>query len=266
MNKIQIIELLRTHHSELSSRQAEIFIEMAAYRIAEETNAYKRSLVFSSIAGQRWYNFSHQIIEIDSVYFNDVKIPKLVGDPVIDDDEFGTNAEDTADTELATPIANASNKRFWIYSPYKKYAEAGTTASRALEGTAPARIGIVEKVANSVTRDGRTSDYQSCSITGTNNVRVLGSFFPEPFQQTAAGTDTDQEDATLETSGPLAAIPKQHHEALVTGAIAIAYKYPPNIDLNMAAAFENEFGLAIKKIKKHSRTRISTGFIKPHDF
>ncbi len=264
-----MVEIIKMHHPKASGRQFELYIELAADKLAEETNIYKRSLILNSIAGQRWYGFSHQIMEIDSVYFNDVKIPKLVGDPIIDDDEFGTNAEDTADTELTIPTANASNERFWIYSPYKKYAEAGGWASRALEGTSQARIGIVEKVNNAVTRDGRTSNYQSCSVTGTHNIRILGSFFPEPFPQTAAGADlagTDQEDATLETGGPLAAIPKQHHEILATGAIAYGYKFPPSLDMQAYQVFMDDFMNGVKRIKKFSKTKTGTGFIRPQEF
>ena len=263
MNKLQMIELIRTHHPEASNRLVEMFIEMAANKIAEDTHIYKRSLVMSSVAGKRLYDFPKEDLRIDEVYFNDVKIPKLIGDPIIDDDEFQTNAEDTADTELDTPTANVENKRMWVYSPYKQYTEGATDANKEKEKVF-ARLGIVEKVTNAVTRDGRISDYQSCSITGTYNIRVLGSFLPESFSVAELGVD--EEDAMKDYDGPLSAIPKQHHEILLTGAIAMAYKYPPKIDLNMASAFEQEFQLGIKKIKRHSRTRVSTGFIKPHEF
>ena len=263
MNKVQMVELLRLHHSKISSTQAEMYIEQSANRIAERTEIYKRTDIMSSAAGQRWYSFPKRAVKIDSVYFNDVRIPRLIGEPLIDDDEFGTNTADTADTALTTPTSNPSNERFWMYSPYKPITE-GITTNEQTAHARFARLGIVEKVTNSVTRDGRTSNYQSCSVTGTFNIRVFGSWIPESFTSSAAGTDED--DGMLSTVGPLAAIPEHFHEILLTGAIAIGYKYPPNLDFNVSAAFEQDFERGIRRIRKHSRTRISTGFIKPQDF
>ena len=257
MTKLQIKELLRQHHPHLSSKLSDMYLEQAANTICYKTDVSKRSLLISSVAGQRWYNFPQKTLVIDSVYFNDVKIPKLIGDPIIDDDEFGTSADDTADTELSTPTANAENKRFWIYSPYKKFAE-GSTIGEQQDERVQARIGIVEKVTNAVTRDGRTSDFQSCSITGSMNVRVLGSFLPETF----ASTD----DATKDYVGPLSSIPAQFHEVILNGAIARGYKDPTNFKSDMYQFFTNEFEMGIKEIKKNTRTRTGTGFIRPQTF
>ena len=132
----------------------------------------------------------------------------------------------------------------------------GTTKSK--------RLGIVEKVTNAVTRDGRTSNFQSCSISGSTNIRVYADTFASQF--TSSGVGTDEDDAMLSTVGPLKDIPAAFHEVLLTGAIAIGYKYPPNLDFNVSAAFEQEFERGIKRIKKHERTKVSTGFIKPQDF
>tara|TARA_R100000808_G_scaffold5664_1_gene17032 strand:+ start:4468 stop:5247 length:780 start_codon:yes stop_codon:yes gene_type:complete len=259
MNKVQLTEIMKLHHPDLSGRQYELFIEMAADRIAEETNIYKRTEIISSIAGQRFYNFPRHLLQIDKVSFNDVFIPRLVGEVLIDDDEFGTNSEDTADTALATPSANAENERFWFLSPYKKYTAASTSAEKVFS-----RIGIVEKVKNAVSRDGRTSDYQTCSITGTYNIRVYGSWIPERFTQSAAGTD--QTDAMLDYHGPLSAIPEQFHEILVMGAIAYAYKFPPKIDMKIHQVFMDDFLQGIKRIRKWTRTKQASGFIKAQDF
>ena len=86
MNKIQITEIIKMHHPNLSGRQYEMYIELAADRIAEETDITKKTFTLNSIAGQRWYNLDSTIMEIDKVFFNDVKIPKLIGEPIIDDD------------------------------------------------------------------------------------------------------------------------------------------------------------------------------------
>jgi len=252
MNKIEITELIKQHHPKISGRQYEMYIEMAADRIAEETGITKKTFLINSVAGTRWYNLDSTIMRIDKVYFNDVKIPKLIGDPIIDDDEF-LNPEDSSDTALDTPTSNAENKRFWMFSNY----DSSSTSSKTY------RLGIVEKVNNAVTRDGRTSNYQSCSITGTSNIRVYATTFGGRFTQAASGTD--QDDAMLAT-GPLKDIPEQFHEILSTGAIAYGYKFPPNIDMQAYQVFMNEFMQGIKRIKTFERTKQTTGFIKPQDF
>tara|TARA_R110002110_G_scaffold341806_1_gene551950 strand:+ start:874 stop:1650 length:777 start_codon:yes stop_codon:yes gene_type:complete len=258
VNKLQILELLEKHHPHLSSRQAEMYLELSANNIVNATGVHKRTDIFSSIAGQRWYNFPLNAIDIEKVWFNDVEIPRLIGEPVIDDDEFGEDSEDTADTALSTPTANANNKRFWIHSNYKTYTEATVgTAEEAAERVRN-RIGIVEKVNNAVTRDGRTSNYQSCSVTGTYNIRVAGSWLPSPFLAT--------DDATSSYAGPLTAIPQQYHDVLLNGAISRGYQDPESINPDMLSFFDGQFQEGIKKIKKYTRTRTGTGFIKPQDF
>ena len=247
MNKLQIKELLAKHHPHLSNRLADLYLKMAADRIAEETTITKKTFVLSSVAGQRWYNLDASILKIDKVLFNDVLIPKLIGEPIIDDDEFASPA-DSADTALATPTANSENKRFWMLSNYDS-SDSTTKTSR---------LGIVEKVGNVITRDGRTSNFQSCSVTGTTNIRIYANAISDEFSVS--------DDATLATVGPLKDIPPQFHEVILNGAIARGYKDPENINADMLSFFEGEFESGIKRIKKFERTRTTTGFIKPYDF
>ena len=253
MNKIEMTEIIKLHHPNLSGRQYEMYIEMAADRIAEETGITKQTFTINSVAGQRWYDLDATIMKIDKIYFNDVKIPKLIGDPIIDDDEF-SNPADSSDTALSTPTANAENKRFWMFSNY----DSSKSTSKTY------RLGIVEKVNNAITRDGRTSNFQSCSVSGTSNIRIYATTFGGRFTQAASGTD--QEDAMLETGGPLRNIPPQFHEILLTGAIAYGYKFPPEINLQAYQALMTEFASDIKRIRKFERTKTTTGFIKPQDF
>ena len=248
MTKLQITELLRQHHPHLSSKQSDMYIEQAADDICSKTLLHRRTDIFSSVAGQRYYAFPKQAIRMERVWFNDVEIPKLIGEPIIDDDEFLETVQDR-DNKLPTPTANASNKRFWYISSYPQRVEfevvddstvtdeVGNIAEERRE-----RIGIVEKVNNAVTRDGRTSNYQSCSITGTNNVRVAGVWTPERFQS--------DDDPTKDWVGPLTAVPKQYHEVMLNGAIARGYKDPSNFKPDLFQFFNNEFELGMKEIKK----------------
>ena len=253
MNKLQIIEMIKMHHPKASGRQFELYIELAADRIAEQTDITKKTFLINSVAGQRWYDIDSTIMEIDKVFFNDVKIPKLIGEPIIDDDEF-TVPEDTSDTALATPEAASNNKRMWMFSKY----DSSSSTSKTY------RLGIVEKVVNATTKDGRTTDYQSCSITGTNNIRIYATTFGSRFTQSASGTD--QDDAMLSTVGPLKDIPEQYHEILATGAIAYGYKFPPSLDMQAYQVFMDDFMTGVKRIRKFERTKTGTGYIRPQEF
>ena len=253
MTRLQFLELVKEHHSMLSGRQLDIYIEMVGNKIALDTDIAKKTFLLGSVAGQRWYNLDESVIKIDKVYFNDVKIPKLIGDPIIDDEEI-SNPNDSADTALPTPIANAENKRFWMMSDYD--------SSGSTEKTK--RLGIVEKVNNAVTRDGRTSNYQSCSITGTANIRYYASTTVTPF--TISSTASDISSGTSDIVGPLLDIPYQFHEVLLNGVISMGYKHPKNFNPEMLSFYQNEFEKGIKDIKKFERTKNRTGFIKPYDF
>ena len=264
MTKLQITELLRQHHPHLSSKQSDMYIEQAADDICSKTLLHRRTDIFSSIAGKRHYSFPKQAIIIEKVWFNDVLIPRLIGDPLIDDDEYAMNTEDTADTALSTPTSNASNKRFWYVTPYSQFTEfkdesdADDDAAGNINEERREMISIVEKVNNAVTRDGITSNYQSCSVTGTYNVRVAGVWTPERFQS--------DDDPTKDWVGPLTAVPKQYHEVMLNGAIARGYKDPSNFKADLFQFFNNEFELGMREIKKFVRTRTGTGFVRPQDF
>ena len=272
MNKQQITELLRLHHRDVSNRQLEVYIEQSANRIAERTGGIKKTFLIGSVAGKRWYDLNHSIIKINKIYFNDVKIPKLIGDPIIDDEEM-SNPNDASDTALSTPSSNAENKRFWSISYYDTSNTQVTTAyddkdpTTELTHSKGARIGILEKVNNAITRDGRTSNFQSCSVSGTSNIRVYYSRSIRPFAQ---GTTTTNQSAHADAHrvgiGPLQDIPSQFHDVLLDGALSYGYKFPPSMDLNMFTAFSTLFEKGLRKIKKFQRTKTATGFIKPQDF
>ena len=70
----------------------------------------------------------------------------------------------------------------------------------------------------------------------------------------------------MSTVAPLKDVPEEFHEVLLTGAIAIGYKYPPQLNMEAAQTFDNEFFRGIRRIKKYERVKYSTGFIKPQDF
>ena len=108
-----------------------------------KTELIKETYTQSSVAGQRYYLLDSQILKIQSVDVNDVNIPRLIGKPIIDDDEYD------AATGLTAPSVT-SNDRYWY--------------------TSSGRLGVVEKNVSGVTRDDKVSDYQS--ISEVKEIRV----------------------------------------------------------------------------------------------
>tara|TARA_R110002012_G_scaffold5047_2_gene22968 strand:- start:643 stop:1398 length:756 start_codon:yes stop_codon:yes gene_type:complete len=251
VKRLQVMELFKEHHPNLTNVQFNLCLENSANEIISATGISKTTYRISSVAGQRWYDLEDGTEKVEKVYFNDVLIPRLIGEPIIDDDEFtGTNYVDSYDSELTAPISNANNKRFWMLSQWDSVGDYRTP-----------RLGIVEKSTNTVTRDGRVSDYQSCSITGNSNIRV---FLTKAAVSSSVGTDSDS--GVSSVAGPLAVVPAHYHEVLLNGAISLGYKNPRNLNVDLSVFYDNEFRKGIKRIKKYERTKSSTGFIKPQDF
>ena len=115
-----------------------------------------------------------------------------------------------------------------------------------------AKIGIVEKGNNSVTKDGYSSNWKS--ITEVKDLRIY----------------TISRDANLvidTLTATCAQIPEQFHELLLYKVIAMGYKDPRNMDLNNAQYFDAEYNSGLREAKKYSRSNYqTTGMIRPQTF
>jgi hypothetical protein len=115
-----------------------------------------------------------------------------------------------------------------------------------------AKIGIVEKSTNIVTKDGYTSDWTS--ITEAKTFRIYAI---------SLGDDLIDSDLT----NTFNQIPFQYHEAIVYKVIANGYKDARNQKFDAVQYFENEYAMAVKEAKKFSKSNYTTmGFIQPQDF
>ena len=178
---------------------------------------------------------STDILKVLNVWIDDVLIPRIVNKDsamLIDDDEH--HAYDNA---LGTP-SSTSNERYWY-----PIDDNGI------------RLGLVEKSTNTITRDDKTSNFQSISETGLQ-IRL---------HCISRGTHLTAGSSSGNTYTP--EIPSMFHEALVYKAIASGYKDMRNQKLDVAQYFDNEYQLAIKKAKKKARSgSITTGFIAPQSY
>jgi hypothetical protein len=114
------------------------------------------------------------------------------------------------------------------------------------------KLGIVEKATNAVTKDGFSSDWTSVSEVKSTRIYAISN---------------DSDISINELTNTFNQIPGQFHEALVYKAVAMGYKDPRNLQIELAQYFDAEYSKSVKQGKKFSKSNyIQTGFIKPQDF
>jgi len=113
-------------------------------------------------------------------------------------------------------------------------------------------IGLVEKNTSTNSRDGFTSDW--ASISEAKDLRIYAISRDYDIAKDALGNTFLQ-------------IPDQYHEVLVFKAIAMGYKDPRNMNIELAQYFDNEYKLGTKEAKKFSRAGyLTTGRVASQDF
>ena len=224
------IEYIRQHHPRMSEIQFLDLLNEAQKDFCNKTHIYKASLTDTSVAGQRYYTLPDAIIKILKVHVDDVEIPRLQGDPVIDDDELG------ATNPLATPTST-SNDRYW-------YESVG-------------RIGIVEKIGNStnyITRDDKSTPYQS--ISEALEIRIFAITSP-----------VDLTTATYIAGVILVGVQGDYSRAILDYIISQGYYLADNLNPELAQVFEIKYEKAVKEAKKVAKSRYLTfGRVIPSDF
>ena len=222
MKQLQLIELIQQHHPK-GYTEIRAALNRAQDDFCARTELMKKTYTQTSIAGQRYYELDDNIIKILRIQINNVDIPRLIGSPIIDDDEFDASAGTGAS-------ATSSNERYW-------YVDSG-------------RLGVVEKVTNAITRDDKTSDYQSISVA--KEMRIYSIAQANDF------TDTLTQESEL---------PKQFHEGLAHKVIADGYLTPPNINADAHKIFYIKYMDMVKEGKKYARSNYNqTGFIRQTHF
>ncbi len=160
MTQKQLIELIQQHHPGIGETELRLQLNRAKDDFCAKTEIIVNSWTQTSVAGQRYYPLADEILRVKEVHVNDVSIPRLIGKPIIEDDEY----------DGATGLSNgstSSNDRYWY-----------------IDGT---RIGIVEKINGVVTRDDKQSNYQS--ISAEKELRII-----------AVAKDTDFSDSLTQVS------------------------------------------------------------------
>jgi|TARA_R100000234_G_scaffold115080_1_gene90742 hypothetical protein len=79
MTQKQLIETVQQHHPNLGETQIRIFLNKALDEFCRKTRMLKTMYTFTSVADQRFYELSDDIIEIESVDYDGYQIPRLIG-------------------------------------------------------------------------------------------------------------------------------------------------------------------------------------------
>ena len=85
----EMIELVQQHHPHLGQTEVVKLLDRAKNDFCAKTEIVKDTYTGTTVANQRYYDIDARILKIKSIWLNDVKIPKLIGKPIIDDEDAG---------------------------------------------------------------------------------------------------------------------------------------------------------------------------------
>ena len=83
----EMIELVQQHHPHMKETELVKLLNRAKDEFCEETEIYKKTdSTIDTVADTRWYTIPTGLLKIDEVYLDNVRIPKMQGNPKIEDD------------------------------------------------------------------------------------------------------------------------------------------------------------------------------------
>ena len=83
----EMIELVQQHHPHMKEFEIVKLLNRAKDSFCEETDIYKKTdATIDTVADTRWYTIPTGLLKIEDVYFDEVKIPRLQGNPKINDE------------------------------------------------------------------------------------------------------------------------------------------------------------------------------------
>ena len=92
MNLNEMLELVRQHHPQMQDNEIRLLFNRASDDFCAKTELIKHSFSLgsdvnpdSTTADKRYYGLPSEILTIREVYLNNVRIPRIIGKPIIDD-------------------------------------------------------------------------------------------------------------------------------------------------------------------------------------
>ena len=86
MTTKEMIELVQQHHPHMGEVEIVKLLNRAKDDFCEETEIHKKTAEESTVVDQRYYNLPTVLIRIEEVFLDDVKISRLQGNPIINDE------------------------------------------------------------------------------------------------------------------------------------------------------------------------------------
>ena len=87
MKTKEMVELVQQHHPHMGETEIIKLFNKVKDDFCEETEIFKKTdATIDTVADQRWYDIPSGLTKIEEVYFDDVKIPRLQGNPIINDE------------------------------------------------------------------------------------------------------------------------------------------------------------------------------------
>tara|TARA_R110000824_G_scaffold151149_1_gene322076 strand:+ start:2670 stop:2963 length:294 start_codon:yes stop_codon:yes gene_type:complete len=92
MTAKEMIELVQQHHEDIGEVEAIKLLNRAKDDFCAKTEIIKTKYTTVSdgesttTSGRRYYSLSKYILKIRDVWLNDVRISRIIGEPIIDDD------------------------------------------------------------------------------------------------------------------------------------------------------------------------------------
>jgi hypothetical protein len=88
-----LVELIQQHHSHMNENEIRHLLNRAADDLCSKSELVKTSFKMvtptttdgTTIANQRYYKLPDGILKINEVFLDGVRIPRLIGKPIIDD-------------------------------------------------------------------------------------------------------------------------------------------------------------------------------------
>jgi|TARA_Y100001951_G_C11155837_1_gene191884 hypothetical protein len=85
MTQQQMIDMVRQHHPNVTETQARLWLNAGLDEFSRRTRMLTGAFTFSTVADQRWYGLSDDVLEIISVDYDGYDIPRLGTRPEIRD-------------------------------------------------------------------------------------------------------------------------------------------------------------------------------------
>ena len=85
----EMIELVQLHHPHMGETEIVKLLNRAKDDFCNKTSIIKTTKTITTVANQRYYHLDKTILKITEAWLDSVKIPRLIGKPIIDDTDSG---------------------------------------------------------------------------------------------------------------------------------------------------------------------------------